>query len=180
MTNTILTDEALDFTSQVRPELHSGIINQFVGPNRFLSNFFASQVKINDWVFPTVEHAYQAAKSNNPYDWKRVQACDTPGSAKRMGQKLHMRPDWDEVKVHFMHGLLQLKFQIPALREQLLATGDYLLIEGNSWNDTFWGVSNETGRGRNNLGILLMRVRGEIQKIPTERPGEQDEDGVLT
>jgi ribA/ribD-fused uncharacterized protein len=170
MTNTIITDEApMDFLKQIKPNLHSGIIDQFVGPNRFLSNFTAAQVQINDWVFSTVEHAYQAAKSNNPFDWKRIQDCSTPGSAKRMGQKLRIRKDWDEVKVQCMYGLLQLKFQIPHLREQLVATGDYLLIEGNSWNDTFWGVSLDTGKGQNNLGILLMKVRSEINKIPENR-----------
>jgi hypothetical protein len=43
----------------------------------------------------------------------------------------------------------------------LLDTSDKVLIEENNWNDTFWGVCN--GVGENNLGRLLMQVRGEIQ-----------------
>jgi len=31
------------------------------------------------------------------------------------------------------------------------------LIEGNTWGDTYWGVCR--GRGSNNLGKLLMKIR---------------------
>ncbi len=34
------------------------------------------------------------------------------------------------------------------------------LVEGNWWNDTFWGVCN--GEGQNNLGKILMKIRKEI------------------
>ena len=44
----------------------------------------------------------------------------------------------------------------------LLATGKSELIEGNSWNDTFWGVNLKTGEGRNELGKALMKVRAEL------------------
>ena len=48
------------------------------------------------------------------------------------------------------------------LQERLLATGDAILIEGNTWNDTYWGVCN--GVGKNTLGQLLMKIREEIRK----------------
>ena len=35
-------------------------------------------------------------------------------------------------------------------------------IEGNTWNDTFWGVCN--GQGQNWLGKILMLVRSELNK----------------
>lgn len=41
------------------------------------------------------------------------------------------------------------------------------LIEGNAWNDTFWGVCN--GVGENWLGQLLMERRAELQR--TAAPG---------
>jgi len=47
------------------------------------------------------------------------------------------------------------------LGDQLLATGDVELIEGNTWHDTEWGVCN--GIGKNKLGKILMRIR-EILK----------------
>lgn len=41
-----------------------------------------------------------------------------------------------------------------------MTTGNAELIEGNTWNDTFWGVCN--GEGENNLGKLLMKVRTNL------------------
>ena len=59
-----------------------------------------------------------------------------------------------------MRTALQLKFSDPTLRAQLIATGDAELIEGNTWNDTFWGVCR--GTGKNMLGTLLMELRSSF------------------
>ena len=45
----------------------------------------------------------------------------------------------------------------------LAATEDKLLIEGNTWGDVEWGVSN--GKGKNLLGMILMQVREKIIKF---------------
>lgn len=60
---------------------------------------------------------------------------------------MRRRPDWEDVKVDIMLGLLRQKFQHPELGAKLLATGDAYLVEGNTWGDTFWGVFN--GKGQN-------------------------------
>jgi predicted NAD-dependent protein-ADP-ribosyltransferase YbiA (DUF1768 family) len=44
----------------------------------------------------------------------------------------------------------------------LLETGDAELVEGNWWDDTFWGVCN--GVGQNNLGKILMDTRRELRE----------------
>jgi predicted NAD-dependent protein-ADP-ribosyltransferase YbiA (DUF1768 family) len=44
-----------------------------------------------------------------------------------------------------------------------LDTGEAKLEEGNRWGDEFWGVNLKTGRGKNWLGVLLMRVRNELR-----------------
>lgn len=53
--------------------------------------------------------------------------------------------------------------EVATKRQQakLLATRDRMLIEGNDWGDTFWGMVD--GEGENNLGKILMRVREEIK-----------------
>lgn len=48
------------------------------------------------------------------------------------------------------------------LRRKLLRTGDAMLVEGNYWGDTYWGVC--FGSGKNMLGKLLMQVREELRK----------------
>ena len=68
-----------------------------------------------------------------------------------------------DVKVKLMFDLVTEKFkQNPELKQKLLETGNQELIEGNTWNDTFWGVCN--GQGQNWLGKILMLVRSEINK----------------
>lgn len=94
----------------------------------------------------------------------------SPGEAKRLGRKAKLRPDWDDVKVNVMRGLVMRKFlDHPELAEQLVSqTGDAFLVEGNWWHDNFWGVckcgscSSKTHANFNNLGIILMEVRDLI------------------
>lgn len=135
-------------------------IESFMGENRFLSNFWLAEVEMDGVVYPCVENAYQAAKT---FDYKRREMFRslTPGQAKREGQKSLMRPDWDQVKVMIMTTLVTNKFdRSKSLQERLLQTGDLELIEGNTWGDVFWGVCK--GKGENNLGKILMKVRAEL------------------
>lgn len=135
------------------------VITEFQGPYRFLSNFAPVHVVLDGESYPSVEHAYQAAKTMNLDERRRVQQCLRPGDAKRLGRTLTLRPDWEVVKLDMMQCLLMLKFSQPRFRAQLLATGDAILQEGNRWGDEFWGVNLRTGRGANHLGRLLMQIR---------------------
>ena len=137
------------------------MINDFRGRYRFLSNFSHANVTFDGIQYPTVEHAYQAAKSDDPVYRMRVWDCLTPGEAKRVGKSAKLRKDWGTVRLSIMYDLVKQKFQQPALRNQLLSTGDEVLVEGNYWGDYFWGVCK--GEGENHLGKILMRVREEIK-----------------
>jgi ribA/ribD-fused uncharacterized protein len=139
------------------------MITEFQGPFRFLSNFWPCKVEYEGIIYPSIEHAYQAAKCDNPFDRQTVFHAKTPGKAKRMGQLISLRPDWEDVKMGIMFELLHKKFQDLKLRKQLLDTGEAKLEEGNRWGDEFWGVNLKTGRGKNWLGVLLMRVRNELR-----------------
>ena len=77
-----------------------------------------------------------------------------------MGRHLPLRPDWEDVKLSVMEGLLRQKFREEPFKSQLKATGDAQLVEGNYWGDVYWGVCR--GQGENHLGKLLMKIRGEI------------------
>ncbi len=50
--------------------------------------------------------------------------------------------------------------QHPDLAEKLVSTGDAELIYNNECGDTYWGVFN--GKGENNLGKVLMKVRKQF------------------
>lgn len=126
-------------------------------PYDFLSNFHAATVRLDAVEYPTVEHAYQAAKTMDDDERAHVRSAPTPGEAKARGGHVTLRPDWNDVKVAVMRGLLQQKFADGVLRDRLLATAPRVLIEGNTWGDRFWGVSE--GEGQNWLGRLLMEIR---------------------
>src|SRR5262249_35634026 len=135
-------------------------IASFEGPYRFLSNFWPATVEFEGITYPTVEHAYQSAKTLDRAERRRIAAIATPGAAKTAGRALQPRPDWATEKFVVMEQCVRYKFtHPPELREKLLPTGDAELEEGNTWNDKIWGVYQ--GQGENRLGKLLMKVRAE-------------------
>ena len=84
--------------------------------------------------------------------------------AKRKGRHVQLRPDWEDVKLSIMEEVVRAKFtQNEDLKALLLATGDSVLEEGNTWHDIFWGVDARTRKGENHLGRILMQVREELR-----------------
>lgn len=138
-------------------------ISSFKGEFSFLSNFHESPFKVNGIVYPTNEHFYQAQKTFDKNERKRIACLDSPLQAKREGKKLQVRPDWDDVKIDVMREGLKAKFEYGSLlAEMLMATHPAILEEGNTWGDDFWGVNLKTGEGTNWLGHLLMERRGQL------------------
>jgi ribA/ribD-fused uncharacterized protein len=137
-------------------------ITEFDHDTAFLSNFAPSPVVWEGVAFPTVEHAFQAAKTLDPVERRRIAALPHPADAKAAGRRVALRPDWEAVKTDIMAALLALKFSDPQLRAQLLATGEADLIEGNHWFDRVWGQC-PLGVGENRLGRLLMAERRRIR-----------------
>lgn len=128
-------------------------ITSFSGQYRFLSNFYIEADGSH------VEGEYQSMKTDPPCDWILNLS---PGQAKKAGQRLKLRPNWELIKVEIMHSLVHEKFRISAgLRINLQLTGAAYLVEENTWGDTFWGTVN--GFGSNELGKILMRVRAQLR-----------------
>ncbi len=89
-----------------------------------------------------------------------------PGTTKIIAEQLKQYgiplDHWDDERVDCMVTLLWQKFSLnPECATLLKQTNDMVLVEGNTWGDTFWGICN--GMGRNMLGRLLMAVRDELQ-----------------
>lgn len=138
-------------------------ILEFQGEYRWLSNFWPAPVSHDGIRYASVEHGFAASKTLDFAKRWEISQVDSPGQAKRMGRLLVLRPDWDTAKFLIMRELLVQKFvRYPDLRKKLLATNPMQLIEGNSWNDTCWGVCK--GKGDNNLGKLLMAIRKELSE----------------
>jgi ribA/ribD-fused uncharacterized protein len=146
------------------PELMKGeVIDSFRGTNSFLSNMSSSTFKIGETDYPTVEHFYQAMKTDIPEERAKVLAAKTAGEAKRIGRTVKLRKNWKQIQADVMMKALRAKFeQNPELRKKLIDTGEAELIEGNNWGDKFWGMVD--GEGSNYLGKYLMQIRKELME----------------
>lgn len=150
----------------------TNVIAKFEGDYAFLSNFWSSPITLDllggkPLAFPTGEHAFQACKakaitlgaSHRDMYVHAVWKADTPSEAKYLGRSIKIDLDrWEASKVGLMRQVVFQKFTEPHLRARLLDTGHALLVEGNTWGDTFWGRCE--GKGSNILGSILMEVRG--------------------
>jgi len=136
-------------------------ISSFTMEYSFLSNFYPCLIEFDGDIYPSLEHAYQAAKTNDPNERKKIREEKQVRRAKQIGRHVTIREDWEQIKVEVMRDLLKKKFENPQLRKLLLDTYPHDLVEGNNWGDTFWGVCR--GHGKNMLGVLLMQLRSELR-----------------
>lgn len=149
----------------------SSVICDFRDEWATLSNFYPVVIEFQGITYPSVEHAYQAAKTADSAVRLRIAAQVNAGVAKRLGRRItETVPHWNEyARFAVMQQLIELKFSIAHrdLQSALLATGDALLIEGNTWHDNTWGscVCEKCGRrGANALGRMLMDWRDELNQ----------------
>ena len=128
-----------------------------------LSNWFPATVVWSGKQYPSVEHAFQAAKAAaEPEQAEAIRKAASPKEAHALGQALSLPPTWERQRLKLMETLLRDKFRRDsALRERLLRTENKNLIANNKWGEAFWGVSG--GNGGNNLGKLLMNLRDEAR-----------------
>lgn len=144
------------------------MITSFEGKYSFLSNFYACQTEYHNVKYPTSEHAYQAAKTNNPIQREAIKNADTPDDAKRLGRRVEIKSNWDEIKDEVMYEIVLNKFKNKRMQAKLLATENEILVEGNYWHDNYWGSCTcpkclQKPKG-NVLGKILMRVRKELKE----------------
>jgi hypothetical protein len=134
----------------------------FRGRLWFCSNFYPADCWYDGECYPTSEHAFQAAKTLDKSERKAIMEAKTPGESKRLGRRVTLRSDWNDIRVQVMYEILCSKFKDSVLRQALINTGNQELVEVNEWNDTFWGQCPE-GVGENNLGKCLMSLREQLQ-----------------
>jgi ribA/ribD-fused uncharacterized protein len=134
-------------------------IDYFREEYEFLSNFYPTKVMFDEITYYNAEAAYQAQKCLR-YEDRFQFALLSADEAKRLGQKIEIRSDWDEIKYHVMEQVVYAKFaQNQTLAQDLLDTANKPLKEGNTWGDVYWGINLRTGEGENNLGKILMALR---------------------
>ncbi|KAJ4478967.1 hypothetical protein J3R30DRAFT_3701916 [Lentinula aciculospora] len=128
------------------------------------------RVLYNNAIFPTATHLHEALKylPGHPTIATQIRLCVNlndvyPLSAANMA---FVRPDWGSIFLEEMEKVLELKFRQHAELRNLLIEG----VEGQKGreiiyqdeNDTFWGDGGGDGRGANELGKILAKVRDKL------------------
>lgn len=129
------------------------------------SNFSRHAILIDGKVWLTSEHYFQAKKFAGTEHESTVRLASNAWMAAKEGRRRDkpMRKDWELVKEDVMYIALQAKFtQHEGLKATLLSTEDAELIE-DSPIDWYWGCG-ANGKGKNRLGVLLMRLREELRE----------------
>lgn len=148
--------------------------------SKYIKNWFSNMTQLNTPIiidgisYPSVENAYQAAKTMDISERERI-ATLTPNQSKKAGQKVELRENWEPIKLAVMFICLMHKFSQPKWKAELKATGSEYLVEWNNWGDSTWGIpckmapnryaipSNQVGY--NLLGRLLMLIRSAEEII---------------
>ena len=133
------------------------MIDSFRNEYSFLSNFCETPIYYDGLLYNSTEAAFQAQKCK--YQEEKKLFCKmTPSKAKQYGRKVDLVENWEEKKDKIMFDICFIKFSLnEELKIKLLKTGNEELVEGNTWNDCYWGVCK--GKGLNKLGKILMSIR---------------------
>ncbi|RYE15423.1 MAG: NADAR family protein [Rickettsiales bacterium] len=160
-----------------------------------LSNFYILETPItyDGKKYATSEHLYQASKYfvENPTKEQLeyieiIRTSSTPAESKIYSRKnlkykfltpeqrniiqkyenVEPNKNWESKKERLMMMCLTLKFSSDKhSRDVLLSTENALLCESSPY-DLYWGLGPK-GYGQNRLGVLLMKVRREINNVST-------------
>lgn len=144
------------------------MIKEFQGEYRWLSNFEWVNIKLDGIIYPSVEHAYQSAKSDLGI-WKKRCASQyyKPGFIKQLSRSIKVVPNWSIIKDDIMVECVTQKFNKEPFRTKLINTDTLYIQEGNLHKDTYWGVNLRTGKGQNKLGKLIMSIRDSLKNDGT-------------
>jgi len=131
------------------------------------SNFSSFAVKWRGKLWQTSEHAYQAAHffKTAPKLAETIYHAKSAHEAYKIakGNANKAPKNWEEIKVGIMEEIVRQKLkQHPYIMKKLLQTGTRKIME-DSPKDPFWGWGKDR-KGRNELGKLWMKLRGEIAR----------------
>ena len=129
----------------------------------YSTNFSAHAIEYRGVLYPTAEHAYQAAKCTDAHGKQAIRNARSPILAKRLANEAYRAardPEWDGKKLAVVEEILRAKLaQHPEAQEALRDSGDEDIVE-DSPTDYFWGAGAD-GSGQNMFGKIWMKIRDE-------------------
>lgn len=134
-----------------------------------LSRVSEHSFELDDETWPSVEHYYQAMKYEKSSDRDAVKNASSAMQARKAGSRWFKkkRADWKKIELTVMTRAVYIKLRTyPELAQELLATGDQMLVEDSQF-DYFWGCGRDK-RGANHYGQILMNVREKLRQLEHE------------
>jgi len=149
----------LPFVTQALKDPHALF---YMGKYYALDNFSAFAIEWRTELWPTLEHAYQAEKTDDERIRRTIKEALSAHDAKQIGRSVStsksLRKDWGGVKKPMMKALMMCKAeQHPYIRKTLVQSKGLILIE-DSPTDSFWGRGPDW-KGENTVGELWMEIR---------------------
>lgn len=136
------------------------IVFDFFGEYDFLRPDFRANLIFRKELFPSAEHAYQAAKDWDNLEWReRIRQISSPEEARFIGRQ-KTSSTWEKEKLKILEEVHKSKFisNFP-LKLRLLMTSGYDLIPSDIPDEL-----SQSKIKKNDLGKILMAVRAEIEK----------------
>ena len=104
----------------------------------FLSNMHPCKVEVCigmiPYTFTCAESAFQACKCPERVN----EFVNLDGyQAKKLGRKVQLRPDWEQIKIDCMKAIVKAKFDQNTFLGLRLKSLKGDIVEHNTWNDTF-------------------------------------------
>jgi len=116
------------------------------GPYKCLGNSYSATILVEGITYPSVEHAFQAAKVSDRAIKFQISKASL-SEVRNLLEDIWVRPNWNDVKYATLHQLVKLKFESnKELAKVLMGTGTKLL----------------GGKTEAELGSILMKVRSEL------------------
>lgn len=139
-------------------------IDNFNGVFDFLNNEYPCAVYYEGRLYPSVFHAFQAARSDLDHQRAKIALAESLQELYELATEIEDPHDWANKRLTVMEKCLRDKFRRHReLRERLRKTGNRELINtyaDRSSSNLFWGMVD--GKGQNHLGTLLQNIRLDI------------------
>ncbi|CAG8540940.1 5108_t:CDS:2 [Ambispora leptoticha] len=143
------------------------------------TNFYRAKVEIDNEIWFTTEHYFQAQKFESIYTQKKIRDAYTARDAFNIARARNheKRINWESPdvpdgiifkEVVMEHAQIQKYTQNPLLKYKLLSTATAALFEHTS-NDSYWGDGGNFRQGLNRLGYILEKVRSQLMNEEIKR-----------
>lgn len=142
------------------------IIDSFTAYFDFLHNNFMTPVYYEGVLYPSVTHGFQASRSNDENTRRAILNAENLTIVGKIARRIEDPENWELKRLKIMEQLIRDKFRrSKELRDKLKSTGNRELVmsyEEETHGNLFWGKVKGKGKGQNQLGRLLMKIREDL------------------